>query len=108
MSPMETTVRKPSAGAMVIALPMLFFGCFMFLFGYFGLSEWRSERAALIACGVVWILTGPTVFGSGLWLFGSLGRSSLALRVGGTAVAASGTVLAMAAAAEVLQCTAPA
>ncbi len=34
---------------MVLALLMLFFGPLMFLFGYFGLSEWRSEQAALIA-----------------------------------------------------------
>src|SRR5450755_4056614 len=108
MGPMEATIRKPSVGAMVIALLMVFFGSLMFLFGYFGLSEWRSERAALIACGVVWILTGPTVFGSALWLLGSLGRNPLALRIGGTAIVASGTVLATAAAVDVLQCSGPA
>ena len=45
MSPMEATIRKPSAAAMVMALLMLFFGSLMFLFGYFALNEWRSERA---------------------------------------------------------------
>jgi len=69
---------------MVLALPMLFFGCLMFLFGYVDLIEWRSERAALIACGVVLILVGSAGFGSALWVFGSLGRSPLALRIGGT------------------------
>lgn len=108
MRTMEATIRKPSAGAMVLALLMLLFGSLMFLFGYFALSEWQSERAALIACGVVWILTGPAVFGSGLWLLGSLGRNHLALRIGGTAVVASGTVLATAAAVGVLQCSGPA
>jgi hypothetical protein len=47
---METTVRKLSVGGMVLALLMLLFGSLMFLFGYFAVSEWRSERAALIAC----------------------------------------------------------
>ena len=105
---METTIRKLSVGAMVLALLMLVFGSLMFLFGYFALSEWHSERAALIACGAVWILTGPAVFGSALWLLGSLGRSPLALRLGGTAVITSGTLLATAAAVGVLPCSGPA
>jgi hypothetical protein len=104
---MESIIRKPSAGAMALALLMLFFGCLMFLFGYFAVSEWRSERAALIACGGVWILTGPAILGSALWLFGSLGRNRLALRIGGTAIVASGTVLGAAAAVGVMQCTGP-
>jgi hypothetical protein len=104
---MEATTRKPSIGAMVIAVLMLLFGSLMFAFGYVALSEWRSEQVALIACGVVWILTGPAVFGSALWLLGSLGRNPLALFIGGTAIVASGTVLAMAAATGVLPCSGP-
>jgi len=90
---------------MVLALLMFLFGSLMFLFGYFAVSEWRSERAVLIACGAVWILTGPAVFGSALWLLGSLGRNPLALRLGGTAVVTSGTWLATAAAVGVLPCS---
>ncbi len=105
---MEATIRKPSVGAIVLALLMLLFGLLMFLFGYYVLSEWRSERAALVACGAVWILTAPAVFGSALWLSLSLGRSPLALRIGGTAIAGSGTVLAAAAAIGVLPCSGPA
>ena len=105
---MNGTHSKPRAGALLIALFMLFFGFLMFLFGYFGLSEWRSERAALIVGSVAWMLTGPLALGSALWLFGSLGRSTLALRIGGTAIMASGAVLATAAATGVLQCTGPA
>ena len=90
---------------MVLALLMFLFGSLMFLFGYFAVSEWRSERAVLIACGGVWILTGPAVFGSALWLLGSLGRKPLALRLGGTAVVTSGTLLATAAAVGVLPCS---
>ena len=93
---------------MVLALLMLSFGFLMFLFGYFALSEWRSERAALIACAAVWILTGPAVFGSALCLLGSLGCNPLALRLGGTAVITSGTLLATAAAVGVLPCSGPA
>jgi TRAP-type C4-dicarboxylate transport system permease small subunit len=69
---MEVAIHKLSAGAMVMALLMLLFGSFMFVVGYVGLSEWRSERAALLACNIMWILSGPVVFGSALWLFGSL------------------------------------
>jgi hypothetical protein len=105
---MDAAIRKPSASAIVLALLMLLFGAFMFLVGYVGLSEWRSERVTLIACSVVWILSGSAVFGSALWLFGSRGRNPLALRIGGAASMASGAILATAAAAGVLQCTAPA
>ena len=104
---MKATTGKPSVAALVLALLMLLFGFLMFLFGYFALSEWRSERAALIACGLVWILAGPVVFGSALWLSVSLGRGPLALSIGGTAIVASGTVLATAAAVGVLPCNAP-
>jgi hypothetical protein len=105
---MESAFHKLSTGAMVMALLMLLFGSFMFLVGYVGLSEWRSESAALIACNLMWILTGPVVFGSALWLFGSLGRNPLALQIGGTALVGSGAVLVTAAATGVLQCTGPA
>lgn len=104
---METTNPKPSAAAMILALLMLLFGLVMSAFGYVGIHEWRSEGAALIACGVVWALTGPAIFGSALWVFGSLGRNRMALRIGGTAILASGTVLAAAALADVLQCSGP-
>lgn len=93
---------------MLLALLLLLFGSLMALYGCFIFAEWQSERAALIACGVVWILTGPALFGSALWLLVSLGRSPLALQIGGTAVVASGTVLAAAAAVGVLQCSGPA
>jgi cytochrome bd-type quinol oxidase subunit 1 len=104
---METTKRKPSIAAIVLALPMLLFGFVMSLFGYFALSEWRSERVALILCGLVWALTSPAVFGSAAWSLVSLGRSPLALRIGGTSILASGIVLAMAAAVGVLPCSSP-
>src|ERR1700685_34804 len=105
---MEAAIHKLSTGAMVMALLMLLFGSFMFVVGYVGLGEWRSERAALIACNLMWILMGPVVFGSALWLFGSLGRNPLALQIGGTALVGSGAVLVTAAATGVLQCTGPA
>jgi hypothetical protein len=105
---METTIRKPRIGAVLLALLMLLFGALMFLFGYFDLSEWRSERAPLVACGVVWVIAGPAVFASALWLFATLGRSLLALRIGGMAILASGTVLVAGAASGVLPCSGPA
>ena len=105
---MESISRWPRAGAIVIALPMLFFGCLMFGYGYTDLIGWQSERTALIACSVVLILAGSAVFGCVLWVFGSLGRSPLALRIGGTAVMTSGAVLATAAVVGVSQCNGPA
>lgn len=71
VSLMEATIRRPSAGAMLLVLLMLFFGPLMFMFGYVGLSEWRSEGAALIACSAAWSLAGP---GHSELLFGCLDR----------------------------------
>jgi hypothetical protein len=88
---MEQTIRKPSIGAMLLAILMVFFGCLMFLFGYFGLLEWRSERGALIAAVGVAILGGSMMFISGLWLLGLLGRARMPLRIGGIAILISGT-----------------
>lgn len=103
---MQTTKR--GIGAMLIALPMLLFGFLMFLFGYFTVGEWRSEGAALIACGVVWILTGTAALGSALWVCASLGRRTVALRTAGAAIILSGVVLATAATLGVLPCSGPA
>jgi hypothetical protein len=104
----EQTIRKPSIGAMILALLMMSFGCLMFLFGYFVLLESRSEPAALIAAGGVAILGGSVMFISGLWLLGSLGRARMPLRIGGTGMLTSGTVWVAAAALGVLQCSGPA
>ena len=104
----EVPIQKPSISAVVLALLMLFFGFLMSGFGFVALRDWQSERTALITCGVLWILTGPAVFASALWLLGSLGRSRPALRLGGIAIALPGSVLATAAAVHVLQCSGPA
>jgi hypothetical protein len=93
---------------MGLALLMLLFGSLMFLFGSYDVWEWRAEQAALIACGLVWVLTGPAAVGSALWLLGSLGRSRTALKIGGTTIIASGVVLATAAATHVMPCSGPA
>jgi hypothetical protein len=69
---------------------MVYFGSLMFLFGCAAVWEWRAESDALVACGVLWLLSGPVIFGSALWLFGSLGRNQRALRVGGCAIITTG------------------
>ena len=76
---METAIRKRSFGAMFLALPMLFFAGLMLLYGAFGISEWRSESAALIAVSVMLSVTGVAILGAAFWLLGSLGRNRWAL-----------------------------
>lgn len=93
---------------MLVALPMLFFSFLMCASGYVGLLEWRSEGPALIASNVALFLAGFAVLGTALWVVGSLGRSPLALRIGGTGIMVSGVVIATAAASGVLQCSGPA
>ena len=99
--------RKPSVGAIVLALPMLFFGVLMFLSGRYEILEWRSESSALTACGVVWAGTGAAILVSALWVMGSLARNPMPFRIGGWAIVVSGIVLAMAAAINVLECASP-
>jgi hypothetical protein len=79
----------------------------MFLFGRYGLMEWQSERAALIACSVAWAVAGPATFLAAVWVFGSLGRNPLPLRIGGPALVACGVVLILAAWTNVMCCSTP-
>ena len=102
------TTRKPSIAAMVLALPMLFFGTLMFLFGYYDIVEWQAEQILLIVCGVLLVPAGLATVGSSLWMFESLGRSKKALQIGGSAMIASGVVLATSAATHIMPCSGPA
>ncbi|HEY1272864.1 MAG TPA: hypothetical protein VGF08_12800 [Terriglobales bacterium] len=102
---MDPKQSKPRVAIMFLALLMLFFGGLMSLFGFAAVYEWRAEQLLLIASGAVWILAGPVVFGSALWLLRTLGRSRRALRIGGISVAVTGTVLAAAAITHVMPCT---
>lgn len=104
---METKSRKPSVGAIILSLLMLFFGIQMSGFGYGYLREWRSEGLLLIVCAAVWMLGGPAVCGAALWSLGTLGREPPVLRVGGMAIAVSGVALAVAAGVGTLQCSGP-
>ena len=92
---MEQVIHKPRIAAMILALLIMSFGFLVFLSGYFALLEWRSEQATVIAIAMVWILAGPAMFVSGLWLLGSLGRARIALRIGGAAILTCGMVMAV-------------
>jgi len=70
-------------------------------------AEWRFESALLLACGVVWTVTGSITVVAALWLLWSRGRSRRALAVGGSAIVASGALFATAAATHVLPCGGP-
>jgi len=107
---METVnaTRKPGIAAMVLALPMLFFGTLMFLFGCYDIVEWQAEQVSLIVCGILLLLAGLATVGSALWMLGSLGRSKKGLQIGGSAMIASGVVLATAAATHIMPCSGPA
>jgi hypothetical protein len=104
---MERTPPKPSIGAMCLALIILVFGTPMTTCGYLGLQDWSSQRVVLTACGLMWLIAGPAMIGSALWVLGSLGRNRLPLRIAGAAVALSGTVLVAGGLAGILQCSTP-
>jgi hypothetical protein len=105
---MEAVIRKRSFGAMFLALPMLFFGILISLYGAHGIAEWQSEGAALIVASVALSLTGVAIAGAVLWLWGSLGRNRWALMIGGSASVVSGAVLAAAVLTHVMPCNGPA
>src|SRR5262245_49050223 len=101
---MYAMTGRSRSGALAISLPMLFFGCLMSLFGYYGLADWQSEQIAMNTCHAVWLIAGPAALGSSLWLWCSLGKSSAALRIGGAAIFTTGAALVTAAATGVMQC----
>jgi hypothetical protein len=104
---MSATNRKPGIIAMCLSPLLLLFGIVMSAFGWVALHEWRYEQVSLVACGALWILCGPAIVACALWLLGSLGRSITALRIGGIAIVASGTVLVAAAVSGALPCSGP-
>jgi hypothetical protein len=64
------------------------------LAGFAYLADWRFVSALLLACGVVWTVTGSITVVAALWLLWSRGRNRSALAIGGTAIVASGAVFA--------------
>ena len=108
MSSHALAIRKPSAIAMVLTVPMLFFGSLMFLGGWLGLSEWRSESAALIAFDFGTLFTGFTTVAAALWVLASLGRKAMPLEIAALAIIASGTLLLAGSLSHLLPCPGPA
>lgn len=90
-----------------MALLMLLFIFRPVVVGLAYTAEWRFESALLLACGVVWTVTGSITVVAALWLLWSRGRSRRALAVGGSAIVASGALFAIAAATHVLPCGGP-
>ena len=90
-----------------MALLMLLFIFRPVVVGLAYTAEWRFESALLLACGVVWTVTGSITVVAALWLLWSRGRSRRALAVGGSAIVASVALFATAAATHVLPCGGP-
>jgi len=71
------------------------------------LREWRFETALLLACGVVWTVTGCVTVVSAIWLLLSRGCSQAPMLIGGSAIIACGAFFATTAATHVLPCGGP-
>jgi hypothetical protein len=69
--------------------------------------EWRFETALLVACGVVWTVTGCVTVVSAIWLLLSRGCSQAPMLIGGGAIIACGASFATAATTHVLPCGGP-
>ena|SRR6266480_3016122 len=86
---------------------LLLYGVIPLLFAYFILREWTAERTALVACGVLFLVSGATMLISAALLFVSWGRWRLPLWTGATASLASATALIIATVTEILPCSGP-
>jgi hypothetical protein len=98
-------LSKSGVSAMGLAVLMLFFGGIMTGYGS-EVSEWASQ--SLSATCVLLLLSGLAMVVAALWIFGSLGRKQLPLRIGGVASLAAGIILPAAALTGILQCSGPA
>jgi hypothetical protein len=100
-------LSKSGVGAMGLAVLMLFFGGLMTGYGS-EVSEWASQALSLSATCVLLLLSGLAMVVAALWIFGSLGRKQLPLRIGGVASLAAGIILPAAALTGIMQCSGPA
>jgi hypothetical protein len=85
----------------------LLFGYAMAEAGYRNLASWSTISAGFAAIALVWLLAGPTMFGGGLWLLASQGRSRPPLWVGGIAALLAGTSLVAGVLTYVVPCSGP-
>jgi hypothetical protein len=86
---------------------LLLYGVIPLLFAYFILREWTAERTALVACGVLFLVSGATMLISAILLFTGWGRLRLPLWAGATASLASATTLIIATLTDMLPCSGP-
>ena len=93
--------------ALILAVVLLFFGALATMFGGYYLKEWAGEGLWLRLTGLVVFPAGLAMAASTVWIFGSLGRRSLPLRIGGIAIIMAGSALALSAWTGVAQCATP-
>jgi len=100
-------LSKSGVSAMGLAVLMLFFGGLMIFVGS-DLSEWESQRLSLSATCLLLLFSGLAMVVGALWIFVSLGRKGLPLRIGGVASLVAGLGLPTAALTGIFQCSGPA
>jgi hypothetical protein len=92
---------------LLVAAGTIVFGFVVFQAGYDTLHEWRAIGAALAACGVLWVLSGPAMLVGGSWVLASLARRPTPLWLAGTASVVAGGVLVAGVLARVIPCSGP-
>jgi hypothetical protein len=90
-----------------IAGLLLAFGFLAAAAGYQTIRKWPSIGAAYAAYGLLWIVAGPAMFASGLWLLRSLVPSRVPLWIGGGAALLCGASLIVGVLTYVVPCTGP-
>ena len=85
----------------------LLYGFLACTWGYSAWQDWRSISPALRMLSILFALAGPLMLVSALWVLSSLGRSSLALKLGGLAAASFGLLQAIGALTEIMPCSGP-
>ncbi len=93
--------------SIAIAAIWLFFGYAISQAGYRVLREWSSIGAAYATVGTLWLITGPAMFGAGLWLLGTLGRHRIAFWLGAAAGMLAGASLVVGVLTYVVPCSGP-
>jgi len=106
---METAIQKARrlTVTILVAAGMLFFGLLVSLAGYETLREWSFISPAYASCGLLWVVAGPVMLITGLWVLGSLGQNRVPLLLGGAATALAGMVLVVGVLTYVIPCAGP-
>ena len=90
-----------------MALVMGYLGIALFMLGYPRLRDWQALQVPYALCVLTWVISGPIVVASALWILATLGRQRVSLWIVGITAAVDGAALVAGVLTHVVPCAGP-